>query len=464
MQRPGYTRGRLTQATRRTPSMQPVDLVLEARWIVPIEAAGQVLERHAIVVDAGRIIDISPIETVAAKYLPAEHLQRSGHALLPGFVNAHTHAASSLLRGMPAGNLPTSRGRPPDRSLDCAWQNADFVREGTRLAVAEMLRAGITSFADMYCFPDEVIRVAAAARIRAVVGLPVADTPSAWAQTATGYLDKAEELWDGHRSSSWTRLYFAPHGPWSMERATLERVRRVADQLDAPIAMHVSGTRHDLERARARHGRRPLALLAELGFLRPGFTAIHLVQQDPGEPGLLARHGVTVVQCPQSGLRLGTGIGPVSELLSAGVDVALGTDGPGDTGALDMLAETRMASLLASQHAEGGTPLSAAAALRLATLAGARALGLDDLVGSLEPGKAADMVCIDLSSLACQPVVSPLEAIVFAATREAVSDVWVAGRPVVTGHRLLGFDEAELAAMAQTAAARARDIGCGGEA
>lgn len=437
--------------------MQPVDLVLEARWIVPIEPAGRVLERHAVAIAGGRIVEIAPAEAIAAKYRAAEHLRRPAHVLLPGFVNAHTHAATSLLRGTAVrGPLMPWLGRSV-WPLESRWLSAEFVREGTRLAIAEMLRAGVTSFADMYLFPEEVIRVAAAARIRAVVGLPVAEAPSAWAQDATDYLGKAERLWDEYRSDPWTRLYFAPHAPWSVGAATLERVRRVADQLDAPIAMHVNETQVELQEIRARHGQPPLDWLAGLGLLRPGFTAIHVNWLDVGEPELLARNGVAVVHCPQSNLRLGSGICPVSELLAAGVEVALGTDGPVSAGALDMLAETRTAALLAAQRSEQHAPLDAALALRLATLGGARALGIDDATGSLEPGKAADMVCLDLSTPACQPAVSPLDAVVFAATRDAVSDVWVAGRALVAGHRLLGFDEAELAVTSQLYAARIQE-------
>lgn len=437
--------------------MQPADLLIEARWIIPIDPEGSVLEHHALVAAAGRILEIGPSAAMAAKYRPLEHVQRPNHALLPGLVNAHTRAATALLRGV-AVRGPLMPWLLRDiRPLEHRWLGPEFVREGARLASAEMLLAGITTFADMYPFPEETLRVASAAHLRVVVGLPVSDTPSAWAQSATEHLERAEQLWDAYRSDPRVRLYFAPDAPWEMSADTLGRVRRVADQLDAPIAMHVHVTSIEIQENRARHGVPPLAWLAEFGLLRPGFTAIHVNWLAEGEAELLARSGVAVVHCPQANLRLGSGICPVRELLAAGVDVALGTDGPASAGALDLLAETRTAALLAAQRCAERAPLGALQALTLATLGGARVLGLDEQIGTLEPGKAADMVCIDLSAPACQPVISPAEAIVFGATRAAVSDVWVAGRALVAGHRLLGFDSMELAARAREFATRIRE-------
>jgi 5-methylthioadenosine/S-adenosylhomocysteine deaminase len=429
--------------------MQSVDLLIEPRWMLPIEPAGVVLTDHALAVHAGRIVAVGPAAELARRFSASERVRRPSHVLLPGFVNAHTRAGMSLLRGLPVHGPLTPWLRLTVAPVESRWIGPEIVREGTRLAVAEMLRAGITTFAEAYLFPEETIRVAATARIRPIVGLPVADVPSAWAESATEYLEKAEQLWDAYRPDPQVRLYFAPQAPHLMSRETLERLRRAADQLDAPIAIGVSQTQLEVQEARARHDAPPLDLLEDLGFLRPGFTAVHLNWLAPGEAELLARSGASAVHCPQANARLGSGVSPVNELAAAGVNVALGTDSPVAVGALDALAEARVAVLLAAQRQTEAPPTGAHEALRFATLGGARAYGLEEEIGSLASGKLADCICVDLASPACQPVASPLDALLFGATRASVTDVWVGGRAVVAQGRLLGFDEAEIAASAR---------------
>jgi 5-methylthioadenosine/S-adenosylhomocysteine deaminase len=327
--------------------------------------------------------------------------------------------------------------------------SADFVREGTQLAVAEMLRAGITSFADMYLFPEEAARVASAARMRAAIGLPVADAPNVWADSATAHFERAEQLWDEYRADPWVCLYFAPQDAAFVSDETLIRVRRVADELDARVAMEAPA----------------LQRLHSLGLLRPGFAAIPHTSWDYDEASLVATTGICVIRCLQGDLRLGAlGAADVPAVRdSAGRDfgvatawaaveggasplatvAGLGSGHPASVGALDMLAEARVAALLS-----GGT-LSASDALRMVTLGGATALGFAADTGSIELGKYADLVCVDLNRLASQPTSSVPDSILFGATREQVSDVWTSGRLAVNEGRLLGFDEDELTASAQ---------------
>jgi 5-methylthioadenosine/S-adenosylhomocysteine deaminase len=443
------------------PPKESVDLVIEPRWVLPIAPINTALTGHAVAVTAGRIVAVAPAEQINARFEPREHVVRSEHALLPGFVNAHTRAATVLLRGLPVYGPRQRWMRETVLPVALRCMSPDFVREGTRLAIAEMLRAGITAFADMYLFPEEAARVAAAARMRAVIGLPITDSPSAWAQDATGHLAKAEQLWDEYRSHPGVSLYFAPYNAFGADDPTLARVRRVADELDARVAMYLAPGEVCENPARRCS---PLARLQELGLLGPGFTAIHLGAVAAEELEIAAITGICVVACPQAHLRLGGGLCPIMQLDSRQVTVGLGTDSPLSVGALDVLAEARLTVLLAgldqsdpatapaSYVADAGrvgprygTVASAAqTALRMATLGGATALGMSSMVGSVEVGKAADLICIDLAALACQTPRQPAEAILFGATRQQVSDVWTSGRAAVRDGRLLTFDEREM--------------------
>jgi 5-methylthioadenosine/S-adenosylhomocysteine deaminase len=341
----------------------------------------------------------------------------------------------------------------------------DFVRDGTQLAIAEMLRAGITSFADMSTFPEEAARAASSARMRAAIGLPVTDVPSVWADTATAYFAKAEQLWDEYKSDPWVCLYFAPQEANEISDETLVHVRRVADELDARVAMPVHESDDEVQDSLAIHGRRPLQRLQELGLLRPGFTAVHLNCLDEEDLELIVRTGICVIACPQSDLRLGSGTCPVRRLDIQQVGVGLGTSDAASAGALDILAEARVATLIA--NGDGTSALSAEDALRMATLGGANSLGLGSVTGSIEPGKAADLVCWDLGTLASRftaesasepATASPglADCILFGTTRQQASDVWTSGRAALSGRQLLAFDEEELAALARKWAQRLR--------
>ena len=437
---------------------------------MPVAPVNTVLTDHAVAVTAGRIVALGPSAQLQARFEPRERVLRGEHALLPGFVNAHTRAAMTLLRGLPVYGPRMRWLWETVLPVEQRCMSPDFVRDGTQQAIAEMLRAGITSFADMYLFPEEAARVAGAARVRAAIGLPVADGPTPWAESATAHLANAERLWDEYQSDPWVSLYFAPHTAHALSDATLARVRRVADELDARVAMHISEY----------EARRPLLRLQELGLLRPGFTAIQPRRLDEEDLEIVTRTGICIVACPQATLRFGGDLWPLAELDAQHVSIGLGTDTPAGVGALDILAEARIAALV-EQVARGKTADSRAAApratipagterapesgthelssadvLRIATLGGAAALGLASLVGSIEPGKAADLVCFDLSTLPCQPCARPADAILFAATRNQVTDVWTSGRAAVSDGHLLAFDEQELRALAHQWAERLR--------
>jgi 5-methylthioadenosine/S-adenosylhomocysteine deaminase len=421
--------------------MISVDTLIQARWVIPIEPAGVAHEHHAIAVRDGDIVEIGPAETLRSRYQAREFVELPHHAVLPGFVNAHTHAAMTLLRGL-ADDLPLMEWLNQHIwPAEGKWVGPEFVRDGVSLAIAEMLRGGTTCFNDMYFFPEDAARVIKDSGMRACVGLILIDFPSAYASHADEYLSKGLRLHDDLRGHGLITVAFAPHAPYTVSDEPLARIRTLSDELDLPVHMHVHETQHEVEQALATGGKRPLARLQALGLVSPRLLAVHATQLLPTEIALLAETGAHVIHCPESNLKLASGICPVTALLKAGVNVALGTDGAASNNDLDMLGELRTAALLAKGASGDATAVPAATALRMATLNGAKALGLDDRIGSLLAGKAADLIALDLSGVALQPVYDPISQIVYAATRDQVTDVWVAGRRLLHQRRLTTLDE-----------------------
>lgn len=423
--------------------MKNVDTLIHARWIIPVEPAGT-LENHSVAISGGRIVDLLPTPQARTIYEADNEVELSEHALIPGLINAHTHAAMSLMRGL-ADDLPLmdwlndhiwpAEGR---------WVGPEFVADGTRLAMAEMLRGGVTCFNDMYFFPDEVAREASHAGMRAVVGLILIDFPTAWAQNADEYLHRGMELHDDVRGDPLVTTAFAPHAPYSVSDKPLEKVAMYAEELDIPIHMHVHETGHEVEMGREQSGKRPLQRLADLGLLSPRLAAVHMTQLLDEEIEQCAEAGVNVVHCPESNLKLASGFCPVHKLANAGVNIALGTDGAASNNDLDMLGEMRTAALLAKAVAGDASALPAETALHMATLGGARALGIDEITGSLVPGKAADITAIHLGSVETQPLYHPVSQLVYATGRDKVTDVWVAGRHLLKERQLTTIDEQEV--------------------
>ena len=424
--------------------MQAVDTLINAGWIVPVEPDGVILEGHCLIADRGRIEALLPRDDVPGRYHAAEVVELPGHVLIPGLVNAHTHAAMSLFKGL-ADDLPlTAWLQEHIWPAEARWVSDAFVRDGTRLAVAEMLRGGTTCFNDMYFYPEDAARAAAEAGMRATVGLIVLDSPTVWASGADEYLAKGIEAHDRIKSHALIHTAFAPHAPYTVSDEPLERIRTLADELDIPVHMHVHETAEEVDRAQSQHGERPLARLDRLGLLSDRLVAVHMTQLEDAEIQRIAQTGAHVVHCPESNLKLASGHCPVGALLTAGVNIALGTDGAASNNDLSMLGEMRTASLLAKGVSGDAAVLSARAALRIATLGGARSLGLEDTVGTLEPGKAADVVAVDLAELETQPVYNPVSQLVYAASAAQVSDVWIGGRQVLKNRALLTMDAAEL--------------------
>lgn len=419
------------------------DLRIDAGWIVPVEPAGQVLHNHSLLVKNGQIVALLPHEEAEA-WTCAEHLPLPGYALMPGLVNLHTHAAMTLLRGF-ADDLPLMTWLQQHIwPAEGRWMSPEFVRDGSRLACLEMLKGGITCFNDMYFFAEETLETALAAHQRVAAGLIVIDFPTAYAADPDGYLQKGIALRDSCAHEPLASFCLAPHAPYSTSDRTLEKVATYAAQLDLPVHMHVHETADEIVQGIDSHQLRPLARLDNLGLLGPGFIAVHAVHLLDNEIAQLASHGCHVAHCPSSNLKLASGLAPVAGLAAQRVNVGLGTDGAASNNRLDMWEEMRLAALLAKGVSGQADALPAQEALHMATLAGARALGLEDRIGSLTVGKQADLVAVDLSGAHTQPCYDPVSQLVYSAGRADVHHVWVAGRQVVKNGLCLTLDEAEI--------------------
>ena len=407
--------------------MEHVDLIIHARWVVPVRPAETVLENASVVVHHGKIMALLPQDACAQAYTAEQTVSRPTGIVMPGLINAHTHASMSLLRGY-ADDLPLMQWLSEYIwPAEAKWVDEGFVELGAELAIMEMIKGGITCFNDMYFFPDVVARVAKASGIRASVGMIVIDFPTVWAQNSDEYLEKGMAVHDQYRHDSRIQMAFAPHAPYTVSDAPLERIRMFADELDVQIHMHVHETAHEVEESLAQYGVRPLERLERLGLLTSRLQAVHLTQLLPGEIETLANRGVHAIHCPQSNMKLASGVSPVSAMLNAGMNMAIGTDGASSNNDLDMLAEMQSAAMMAKHQTGLAEALPAFAALESATLGGARALAIDDITGTIEVGKAADLVCVDLKQAGSWPVYHPVAQLVYAVSRDQVSDVWVEG-------------------------------------
>jgi 5-methylthioadenosine/S-adenosylhomocysteine deaminase len=424
--------------------METVDTLITARWVIPIEPIGRVLEHHAVAIRAGRIVEVGPAVDMRARYRPELELERPEHVLLPGFVNAHTHAAASLLRGAAESGSFERWQEEQLRPLERRWIDAEYVRDGAALAIADMLTSGTTCFAGRDLFPEIVAQTASELQMRACVGLPVVEQLTVWAESAGECLEKGLRLHDEYRDDPLITTCLAPYSAETLSDETLARVRRAADELELPMAMHVNQT----AAAAVAGAERTIARLERLGLLSPLLSAVHMVHVDETDLEAGARAGISVVHCPQANLKLGTGISPVALFKTHDINVALGTDGAACNNDLSMLDEIRTAALLARGIHAAHVGIDAHEWLRAATLNGARALGLGDEIGSLTAGKWADLCCIDLARAHTQPVYDPAAQLVFAASRDQVSDVWVAGRALVSDGRLTRLDLADVIARA----------------
>jgi 5-methylthioadenosine/S-adenosylhomocysteine deaminase len=417
--------------------MRPVDTLISARWVVPVLPRGAVLLDHSVAIEHGRILAVLPATQANAQFEPTRHLELPQHALTPGLVNAHAHAAMNLLRGagddLPLAQWLNDRIWPLERSL----MSERFVYDGTQHAAAEMLRAGITCCNDMYFFPEAAARAFRDVGMRCVVGIIALEFPSAYATDADDYLRKGLDMRDRLREEPLVSFALAPHAPYTVADTTLSRIAMLAEELDLPIHIHLHETAAEIGESIKEHGVRPLARLERLGLVSERLLAVHAVHLHTEEIALLARHGASVAHCPASNLKLASGLAPVAALLREGVGVTFGTDSAASNNRLDLFEEMRLAALLAKGTSLDASALPAWQALEGATIGAARALGLEARIGSIQAGKEADLIAVDLSELETQPCFDVVSQLIYCAGREHVTHAWVAGAQVLSGRRLV---------------------------
>jgi 5-methylthioadenosine/S-adenosylhomocysteine deaminase len=421
-----------------------IELLVIPEWVITVNSGNQVLRHHAVAVHDSRIVGILPASEAEKYYKPQRTVVLPQQALLPGLVNAHTHAAMALLKGL-ADDLPLMDWLQNHIwPAESRWANAEFVYDGSQLAIAEMIRSGTTCFNDMYFFPEMTAQAADEAGIRACIGLIVIDFPTAWGSGPEEYLQKGLALHDQLEGKPLLTTAFAPHAPYTVSDGPLKQVLHLACEMDIPLHMHVHETAFEVQQAIAQNDAPPLARLDNLGLLDKHFLAVHMTQLTDEEIELLAEKGTHVIHCPESNLKLASGFCPVAKLTAAGINVALGTDGNASNNDLDMLGEMRTAALIGKAVAHDASAIPTTSALRMATINGAKALGLDNTIGSLEVGKAADMIAIDLGCLETQPLYDPVSHLVYCANRNQVTHTWVAGKALMENRKLTTLDETAL--------------------
>jgi len=425
-------------------SKMNIDILIHARWIIPVEPEDTVYENYALAVKNDKIVALLSSKDAKRKFKAKEELTLENHALIPGLINTHTHAAMTLFRGL-ANDLPlmdwlNNHIWPSEKK----WISPMFVKDGTKLAVAEMIRSGTTCFNDMYFFSDNTAEVCVNIGMRAVIGLIVIDHPTSWASNSDEYITKGEYIHDTFKHNPLISTTFAPHAPYTVSDDSLKRIAVLAEELDIPIHMHIHETNDEIEQSINQYGKRPLSRLSDLGLLSSRLIAVHMTQLEKNEIDELKKTGVSVAHCPESNLKLASGLCPIGELQKNNINVCIGTDGAASNNDLDMIGEMHTAALLAKGVSNDCICSDSHTTLRMATLNGAKALGLSELIGSLKKGKQADVVAIDLNQIETIPLYEPLSQIIYAADRRQISDVWIAGKRLLENRELTTLKYGEL--------------------
>lgn len=416
---------------------EEIDLLINARWVIPVQPTGEVLERYAVAVNHGKIVSLLPQKQARSHYQARSSFDLDEHVLIPGLVNLHVHAAMSLMRGI-ADDLPLMRWLTeaiwPKESRHVSYP---FVYDGTLLAAAEMLAGGITTCSEMYFYPEAAAAAFERMGMRAVVGLPVLDFPTAYAIDPDDYLSKGLRVRDEWRDHSRLSFALAPHAPYTVSDAPLEHIAALAAELDIPIHIHIHETNAEISESIAKHGTRPIERLARLGVLGSNLIGIHAVHLDASDLDLLSRYNCSIGHCPTSNMKLASGIAPIGALEQRGLRIGIGTDGAASNNRLDLFQEMRQAALLAKVSTGDAAVLPAHRVLRMATLDGAEALGLENSIGSITPGKKADLCAVSLAAIETRPCFDPVSHLIFVAGREHVSHVWIDGETRVNGGKQL---------------------------
>jgi 5-methylthioadenosine/S-adenosylhomocysteine deaminase len=427
---------------------ETADTLIHPGWMIPVVPQGLVLKDHSIAITAGNICAILP-RAEAGNIQADRVIELPQHAIMPGLINCHGHAAMSLLRGYADDQALMPWLEQHIWPAEAAHVSAEFVADGTQLAIAEMIRAGTTTFSDMYFFPDVVAETASRLGMRCQITFPIFDFPTVWARDADEYISKGISLLQQFRHSELVSVVFGPHAPYTVSEATLAKIGTLADELDLAVHIHLHETAGEVLQAFEEHGERPLDTLNRLGLLGPKTQCVHMTDLGDQDIDLLAETGAHVIHCPKSNMKLASGTCPVAKLLANGVNVALGTDSAASNNNLNMFSEMQFAALLGKITTANAAALPASEALAMATIRGARALGIEDRVGSLELGKAADIIAVDFSQPEFQPVYNPISQMVYASNGSQVTHSWINGQMVLGERELLQIDQRALATRIQ---------------
>jgi len=426
--------------------MQPIkiDLLINSRWIIPVVPENRVFEHCALAIDQQKIVGIYPQTEAKTKFDPVSVVDLADHILMPGLVNAHGHAAMSLLRGY-ADDLPLQPWLEEHIwPVEARVLSAEFVADGTNLAMAEMIKTGTTCFADMYFFADAVAEQVQRSGMRSQIGFTVFDFPTAGGKDPDDYIHKGLKLRDTYKGDGLIKIACAPHAPYTVGDDTMRRIATYANELEMAVHIHCHETAQEVADSLKLYGCRPLQRLDDLGVLLPQTQLVHMTQIDDEDIRLIQDNNCHVVHCPESNLKLASGFCPVGKLIDAGINVAIGTDGAASNNDLDLFGELKTAALLAKAVANDASVLDAHAALRMATINGAKALGWDDQIGSLEAGKSADMIAVEISSLSQKPLYNPASQLVYSNAGSQVTHSWVAGKALLRERSLVTLDEENL--------------------
>jgi 5-methylthioadenosine/S-adenosylhomocysteine deaminase len=424
--------------------MESADHIIHAKWLITCETNNKILENHALVIKNDKIKDILPSDEAKKTYSSPSVQHYSTHAVMPGFINAHTHIAMNYFRGMADDlalmNWLNNHIWPAEKK----WVNHEFVYDASLLAMAEMIRSGTTCFNDMYFFLQATAEAAHIAGVRAHIGITVIDFPTAWAQTPEEYFSKGLEFYQEYKNHDRIIATLAPHAPYTVADKNLLKVKEVAEKLNLKINLHLHETADEVNQSLAQHKKRPIRRLHDIGLMSSRLIAIHMTQLNEEDFAILKETQPSIIHCPESNMKLASGICPVEKLTSLNLNVALGTDGAASNNDLNILGEMRSAAFLAKLSTHDPVSLPAENALKMATINGAKALGIDHITGSLTVGKSADFIAINLEEIETLPLYHPISQIVYAASRTQVTDVWVMGKQLLKNRKLLTLDEKEL--------------------
>jgi 5-methylthioadenosine/S-adenosylhomocysteine deaminase len=428
--------------------MESVNTIVHAKWLITCEPNQKTLEDHALIIKDGIIKDILPSKQAAEKYNSSDTQQFSTHVVMPGFVNSHTHIPMNLFRGLADDLALMDWLNHHIWPAEKTWVGKEFVYDASMLAIAEMIRGGTTCFNDMYFFLQETAEVAILAGVRAHIGITVIGFPTAWAKTSDEYIAKGLEFYSQYKNHERITATFAPHAIYTETEDNLIKIRDLAEAHNLKINMHIQESADEINQSIAQTQLRPLRRLQNINMISPRLIAVHMVQINDEDLEILAAGKPNIVHCPESNMKLASGICPVQKFKDIGLNVALGTDGAASNNDLDMIGEMHSATMLAKVANHDPLALPAQEVLTMATLNGAKALGIDHLTGSLKIGKAADFIAINLDEIETQPIYHP-ESFIYSASRNQVTDVWVAGRQLMKNRQLLTLDEKAIKAKAK---------------